>query len=317
MRKNIRKIPKEVIAKLETIESNEVVVACAIRINAEHLRSGKLAHLGIQLDDQGLSVPSSVIPPGASGKYSRINAVGEEIVRRDLPMKTHYHTVQTPNWGDSYYGYHDVELPHKAYPREFRPPRETDIGMAPATTSPGLAEYVISFRVNRVLDKRAKDFANRLLEDLNLLQENVGICSVQPSSTSIDDYIMSLNLDWEILPPGTREEAILRLFRGRQPSREALECAADRYDFFMTLNPQRLVYGTSGFRRYFGALLRDNLVVFENVEYGNAIYVMFGNWRELSRRSRIELLSGQYGTDFVRIPHSEAWKSRVAKAVSG
>jgi hypothetical protein len=316
MKKNIRKIPSEVLTKLGKIKSDEIVTACAVRFKAEYLRVGNLAHLGIMLQDRGLVVPSLVIPPAASGKYSRINAEGEEIVRRDLPLETHYNTIEAPNWGDSYNGYHDVDLPYKAYPREFRPPRENDIALLATSEAPGLPEYVISFRLNDVLDRRAADFNDRLLGDLNILQENVGFCSVEASETSLDNYVKSLQLSWEVLPPGTKEDALQRLFQGRQVSREISDVASDRYDFFMTLRPEKLVYGTNGFRRYFGALINDDLVVFENVEYGNAIYVMFENWQELSKRSRIELLSGKYGTSFVRISHSENWKAKVGKSIA-
>ncbi len=87
--------------------------------------------------------------------------------------------------------------------------------------------------------------------------------------------------------------------------------------FFMTLEPQKLVFGTSGFRRYFGALMRDDLVVFENIEYGNAVYVMFEEWEELSKKSRIDLLSGKYGESFERVLHTSGWKSKLRSIIKG
>ena len=63
-----------------------------------------------------------------------------------------------------------------------------------------------------------------------------------------------------------------------------MNVAGDRYDFFVGLDPKKLIIGSSGFRRYFGALLEDYLVVFENIEYGNAVYILFEKWEVLSRR---------------------------------
>ncbi|MBE3143285.1 MAG: hypothetical protein IMZ61_05090 [Planctomycetes bacterium] len=233
------------------------------------------------------------------------------IVRRDLPLETHYRTVETPNWGDSWKGYHDVELPYEAYPREYLPPKEIELLMKSAASQPGLDQYVISFRVNEVLNRKSRKFKSQLLWCLNLLQENVGACGVEASRTSLETYTKSLHLSWEILPPGTREEAVARIFQSRKASPEHLQIASDRYDFFMTLHPEKLVYGSSGFRRYFGALIQENLVLFENIEYGNAVYVMFDNWEELSKRSRLELLSGKFGEAFERVPHNKGWKKQV------
>jgi hypothetical protein len=83
----------------------------------------------------------------------------------------------------------------------------------------------------------------------------------------------------------------------------------------MKLNPQKLVVGFSGTQRYFGALIEEFLIVFENIEYGNAIYIMFNGWQDLSRRTRTELLSGRYGLNFERIPHVTGWKQKVIALV--
>ena len=315
MKKNIRKIPKEILIKLQQIKTDDIVAACSAKFKASELMAGLLSHLNIELTSEGLKAPSLIIPPSGRGKYSRINVDGEIIIRRDLPLETHYHTVEAPNWGDPTNGYHDVDLPYAAYPKEFNPPREIDIQIHPMSTTPGLSKYIISFRVNDILRKGSKKFKEHLLENLNLLQENIGSCGIEESSTSLDKYIKSLHLSWEILPPGTREEAIERLFHNRQVSSEARDVAADRYNFFMTLNPYRLVYGKSGFLRYFGALISDKLVVFENIEYGNAIYIMFENWQELSKKTRIDLLRGKYGSSFIRILHQKGWKTEVRDVV--
>ena len=60
-------------------------------------------------------------------------------------------------------------------------------------------------------------------------------------------------------------------------------------------------------RRYFGAKFKDNLVVFENIEYGNAIYILFDNWMEISKMSRIEILQRKE-KDFIRLPNRKNWE---------
>ena len=66
-----------------------------------------------------------------------------------------------------------------------------------------------------------------------------------------------------------------RVFADRKPTEQESSVVAGRYEFFMSLNPEKLVYSSSGFQRHFGTIVKDDLVVFENVHNGNAIYVMF------------------------------------------
>jgi hypothetical protein len=183
-------------------------------------------------------------------------------------------------------------------------------------TRSGLSTYIVVFQVREVLNKTSKDFKERLFEDLNLLQENIGDCGVEAADIPMADYAKSLHVSWEILPPGTLDETIQRLFKGKTPTTQEKDVATERYEFFSSLRPKSLVFGRSGFRRYFGALLEDNLVVFENIEYGNAIYILFDNWEELSKLSRLDLMSGRFGTAFERVIHTSGWKGAVRDIVT-
>lgn len=316
MKKNLRKIPADVRTKLKTIKGNDIVVGCAVKFKSDNLAGGQLKHLGVILTPEGLQVPANAVPPAIQGKYSAQNVNGVEIVRKDLPKETHYNSVETPNWGDSYNGTHTVDLPYEKYPREFHPPRELEISMTCKDLLPNASSYIISFQVKEVLNKTAKDFEQQLFENLNLLQENVGACGVQAADMPMADYMKSLHVSWEILPPGTLDDTLARLFSGKSPTAQEKDVAAERYKFFTDLKPKSLVYGSSGFRRYFGALLEDDLVVFENIQYGNAIYVLFENWEDLSKRSRIDLMAGKFGTSFERVIHSHGWKGAVKDIVN-
>jgi len=63
-----------------------------------------------------------------------------------------------------------------------------------------------------------------------------------------------------------------------------------------------------------GAKFGDDFVVFENVRYGNALYIMFEQWQTLSQRSRIELLRSGVSDEFQRIEHREGWED-ILKAL--
>lgn len=315
MPKNFRKLPPAIKRRIEKLAEQNLVAGCSRAFSADEIRSGTLSHLGIGLSSKCLTFPESIVPPETVGKASDRNVNGYVVVRKDLPKETRYNTVEAPNWGDSYNGTHPVDLPYEAYPRDQYAPRLAQITISCADAAPNKPSYTLVFEVDRVFDRKSESFEEDLLEAINLLQENVGACGVQRANATFSDYLKTMTVAWEVLPPGTKEEAVERVFRGRAPSPEERSIVEDRYTFLMGLKPKNLVFGLSGIQRYFGAQLANNLVVFENIEYGNAIYVMFEDWKALSKRSRTELLSGRYGDNFDRVVHKKGWKGAVKSIV--
>lgn len=299
--KNFRRIPPRISEKLKKINSDTIVVACVREISAEDLSTNRFKHLGVPLQVESIDV----VPPASMGRFSDKNINGEEIVRYDLPKETHYNYVEAPNWGDDYYGTHTVALPYEKYPRDFLPPRNTAIRVEKVVQS---RPNFVKFSISEVIKK---DNTTRLLECLNLLQENVGSVDVFAADANFSDYINSLHVAWELLPPGAREQLLQRITAGRNLSAEETQTITDRLDFLDSLKPKNLIYGVSGLARYTGGLLADDLVVFENSTYGNALYIMYDDWKELSKKSRVDLLSGRFGTNFDRVVHSKGWKTKV------
>lgn len=232
-------------------------------------------------------------------------------------MVTRTISVETPNWGDWSYGSHDVNFDREVYQRDLVPPRENEISIELVGQEAGAEEtYVFRFMVSEVMDSTTRTFKDSLLFNLNLLQENVAACDAFPSDATVAEYLKTIYVNWEILPPGEREQNIARILKNVGDTPEIREKIRDRYEFFEKLNPQAFIQGHGGFKRYFGAKFSDNLVVFENMEYGNAIYVMFTDWAGQSQKTKQELLASDgAGKDFVRIPHLTAWKNAVKKVI--
>ncbi|MBJ8996995.1 hypothetical protein [Citrobacter braakii] len=313
MKRNIRVIPKNIHSKLRRL-GNTVVAGTSIAFTENQLKSGALEHLGIYFDNGVNAYETSVIPDPLQGKHSLKNVFGEEIVRKDLPKETHYTEIESPNWGDSSNGTHTVRLPYEKYPRDIIPP--TLIAIEINHKQPSDSHFIFNFRVTRILDKQSNKFDDELLFDLNLLQENLGKCGIENADKPISTYADTLIVSWEIFPPGSKEETLARIFRGKNISSDKKNVAENRYDFFMSLEPKKIVTGNSTFSNYIGAMLEDDLVVFENIEYGNAIYILYNNWDDISKLSRIDLLSGRAGSNFDRIIHSGNWKDEVRKKVA-
>ncbi len=308
---NLRKIPQNIYLKLNKISSKQIVAGCVKLFTAKEIKEGQLSHLGISLGSGGLIVPDRIMPMAQRGKYSHINRHGQEVIRKDLPKETHYRQMDVPNWGDRWKGTHVINMPYEKYPREFISPALSQIIIEVSSSTVEQASYMFKFEVSEVIEKNDPLFEDRLLRCLNILQENIGLCGVEATGKSLSDYAKTLEISWEILPPGTREEVLTRVAHGRILSNEEKILIEDRYDFLQSLKPNKFIYGTSGLIRYWGALLQDDLVVFENIEYGNAVYIMFEDWAILSRRTRIALMSGKYGKNFERVVHTKGWKGKV------
>ena len=313
MKRNIRVIPKTIHSKLRRL-GNTVVAGTSITFTENQLKNGILEHLGIYYDNGVNAYDSSVIPDPLQGKYSLKNVFGEELIRKDLPKETHYTEIESPNWGDSSNGTHTVRLPHEKYPRDIIPPKLIAIEINHKQSSD--SHFIFNFRVARILDKQSNEFIEELLFDLNLLQENLGRCGIENGDKPISTYADTLTVSWEIFPPGSKEEALARIFRGKNLTTDKKNVAENRYDFFMSLEPKKIISGNSTFSNYIGAMLEDDLVVFENIEYGNAIYILYDNWDDISKLSRIDLLSGRAGDNFDRVIHNGNWKDEVRKKIA-
>lgn len=314
-KKDYRKIPDYIRLKVNQIREYDLVVGCVKKIAAEEIDSGKYNHLKIRLENGQPSFPPTIIPPPEIGKVSRVNVDGDEIVRRDLPMITKTYSWEAPNYGDWYNGSHDVSIDRRVYRRDLVPPRDIHLNIELVGKEATINIFIFKFSLSEVLHRGDAQFKEQLLFNINLLQENVGRFDVFPSSASIHDYLKTLYVNWEILPPGEKENNIAKILSGfRSPSNEVRSKILDRYELLEKMKPTAFIQGTSGFQRYFGAKFANDLVVFENLDYGNAVYVMYKDWEQLSKLSRIELLGGSY-TGFDRIVHIGNWKKMLSNVV--
>jgi hypothetical protein len=312
---SFRHIPDRIRVKVEKLSGDEIIVACVKKVSASQIKD--YAHLGLSVVDGKLVFESPVMPSPDVGLYSRRNLEGQEIVHRDLPMIDETYTSTRPNYGDWTKGSHDIHWTRKIYQRTFIPPYDLDLTAEVLHEESGEEPtFVIKFSVGRILDRKGKGFAEELLFALNLLQENTGASDVFPADAKAADYLKTVYVAWDILPPGQRDATIAAILsKMNSPRGNAREKVIARYTLLSKLRPIGWVVGGSGFRRYFGAVFGDNLVVFENLDYGNAVYAMFENWQELSKRSRLELLSGSRN-GFERIAHREHWETRLAELVA-
>ena len=314
-KKNLRSIPESILTRLDSFKKNDYVVACPIKISLDDLISCKYKHLGITVVNGKIEFPEKIIPSAHIGKYSARNRFGYEKVFKNEPKITKTWSIESPNYGDWSKGSHDTDFSREVYRREYVAPKLIPILIEQVGEDIKDRSYVFKFVVDEILDKKAANFKDALFFNLNLIQENTGNHGVYESKTPYSEYLQTLYVNWEILPPGEDEDNIRKILAGVDPQNRRLkEKLIERYNFLRDLNPLNYIKGQNGFHRYFGAKFSDDLIVFENLEYGNAIYIMFEDWEELSKKSRTELLSSK-NHNFERIRHTKTWKARLSNYI--
>ncbi|WJI81265.1 MULTISPECIES: hypothetical protein [unclassified Mesorhizobium] len=225
-------------------------------------------------------------------------------------MTTKTESWDTPNWGDWSKGYYTHTRTRDVFQRDFIPPKEVELSISLLeTTSDG--HFALKFAIDQTLSRQATDFDNDLLYNLNLLQENVGAIDVFQSRATLAEYMQTVHIDWEILPPCAADQVIKRMLQGKRAVSESVQKVMEqRLRVLSRFKPEAYIAGTNEFLRYFGAKYGNNLVAFENLNYGNAIYVMYEDWERLSKRSRVDLLKGDR-EGFDRIEHRDGWEHKL------
>jgi hypothetical protein len=103
-------------------------------------------------------------------------------------------------------------------------------------------------------------------------------------------------VNWEFLPSGNDWVSFERHFNQYVKKNKKLipineiEEARKRFEKIKDLKPQEVYKGIETFSDYYALLFKEtNKVILESVVYGNAIYVIEGNWKTLSRKTKSEL----------------------------
>jgi hypothetical protein len=306
-KKSFRKMPSTIKRRLAGLKCRPFVIGAVVEVPF----GDELPNLpGVVSAQDADAPPALVLPDPRRGTWAGRNVEGWEIVRKDLPMTKKTFSHESPNFGDWSKGSHEVSFTRDVYQREFFPGYGTPIKVRELRRGPSSLTFALE--LDRVFDSIPGD-ERELLFALNVFHEAVGESSLHATDEAPQSFIRSLRVDWELLPPGERDLVLAEVRRRLKPSEDEDRVLVDRFDLLEGLRPLAFITGSSHFARYFGAKFSDQLVVFENLRYGNAIYIMFENWEELSKLSRTDLMKTR--TDFERIIHRSGWKRRVRTIV--
>lgn len=308
MKKNFNKIPKDVLNKVKNIESRYFKVGIKMKIKEENIEQYK--KLGIEIIDGNLVSSKRILPSKKNGRYSKYNCEGRQIKRKDLPK------IDKIIWGECYpYGNTNASKVSYSYSRKVYQieewiPQYLKINIEIESKDDG---FLVFFEVNTILDKQREGFEEELLFAINLMQENVGKYEVYPDNIGPSDIEKWERVDWEFLPPGEIDEEFVKKNFGKKTHQEQKEIL-ERYNFMQSLAPICMISGTNYFSKYFGAKFENEVVVLENTESGNAIYVFHQDWEELSKLSRSDLRKMD-SSKVTRIVHVSNWKKKLEHEV--
>lgn len=317
-KRGMRKVPLFIETRLGSL-GNDFRVAVVQRVDLERIKAGDYAHVGLTYRNGSLGTGGAVLLSVDFGRYAKRNTEGQTVVRRDLPkIEKKICYVNPRPFGN----------PPPCNVTQFRMvwQREHVIGpkhlIEAVVLLAGDESCIVRFNVTTALSALDVNIDRELLLALNLLQEAVGGINVFPPEASVQEYLDTIQVRWEILPAGERESNIRKILSSMRPtSQDSLEDlerrANERYDFLESLSPRNIVRGTGGMGGYIGALINDALVVFENLHPGNGTYILFGDWETQSQRTKTDLLTnGSEGEDYIRVIHSGDWQLRIRNLVA-
>jgi hypothetical protein len=248
--------------------------------------------------------------PSILGRISSRNAEGSIIKHKNKPMETCYRQRE---WRYKQWHGRDrrevteiVNVPYKRYQRTFIPPPAVELIIVEL---PDGRKAVATDKAVRLDLQNPKE----VLHCINLMLELFGLCDVLDKNLVPTGTIPTISLNWQVLPPGempwsTLEPHLKRVLNaqknGARPVVEHRLKEINRY------KPTFSAVGHGGFAGYvvFGFPDRD-LYVFECARYGNATYVFEGNWKELSKLSKAEILSQE--RQKARFIHQANWEGLI------
>lgn len=309
---SIRKLTASIQESLDRIDGDLIAIAATKKVRRADIAEGLYSHVGLTMQGGTIVAAGPVQPPADAGKWSGRNAHGWDRKREDWPMVQKSWTFEAPNFGDgARNGWTLHSRTRDVYQNQIFEPQGMTIESS-LLEDRGGEQVIVKLGLAPMLSRGMPEFDLMLLWAINVLQENTGIAGVFPSEATHEDFAATIALDWQIFPPGTAEETVGRILGSARPQNmpDFEKHVRERVKLFESFEPKAYIRGQGGFGSYFGAQFADDLVVFENLRYGNAIYLLYQDWDEASKRSRLDLLRDQ-DAHFDRVPHTEGWQDRL------
>ncbi|TIH30789.1 hypothetical protein [Subtercola vilae] len=307
MSSGFRSLPEELKAEIDSLGEAQVVFG-AVRNFSDQLLSDWTQRLELEEigDDEWIG-----LPPAPTGRWSRWNVNGREIVRRDLPKIYRSWTIAAPNFQGG--GTHSVSFHKEVFQRQRLYGQQIEAAVTRRDEPRDSVVGTVLLTLQAPYDESAE---RAYLYAASLARTWFGSATAYSLDELGVPQVPDQSVSWDFLPDGTVEEmreAVVKKFGGSAPPQE-VDIMIDRLQKVQSLTPEKRLVGASGLQRYIGYMFGDDFVAFENPRVGNALYLLYGEWESLSQLSRSQLLASREG-EFDRIIHSAHWFERLRLAV--
>lgn len=307
MRSGFRSLPEEIKAEIDSLGEVQFVFG-AVRNFSDQLLADWTGRLELEQvgDDEWIG-----LPPASTGRWSKWNVNGREIVRRDLPKVFRSWTTEAPNFNGN--GTHSITHSREVFRKQRLYGQQIE---AAVTRRDEPRDSLVGTVLLTLQAPYDEDAEQAYLYAASLARTWFGSATAYSLDETGIPQVPDQSVSWDFLPDGTVEEmreAVVKKFGGSAPPQE-IEIMIDRLEKVQSLAPEKRLVGSSGLQRYIGYMFGEDFVAFENPRVGNALYLMYGDWESLSQLSRSQLLASREG-DFDRIIHTARWFERLRLAV--
>lgn len=236
--------------------------------------------------------------PAWSSPWARWNTQGRQITRRDLPKIEVTRYWQAPNFGRP--DIHDVFSTRMQYQRQILHGGSMQLTLNISPSHEG--RFSVTLEADHLFDRDVQETNPDLLMAVSLASEGLHTCpTLRPARMSREQWEDTQRVQWtaivgdfaggDFTSTEILERALGREVENTIPAAQR-DVMIERLDMIRTTHPSSVVIGASGLSRYVGFQYADDLVAFENFTYGDALYLMYEDWKVLKERRRRELLAG-------------------------
>jgi len=283
-----------------------------------HIADGEKTYIGLAITPEvavrlqeigfkSLLPGESLVPAPKFGPVSKFNVNGKEVPQKDKPKETAYRQQhwEWQDWGGNYHS-RTVDIPFQRYPRKWIPSPWVELMIMQS----GEKKFVIAGDTITKDETEETDIVHRInlmlaiFKQAEIFQENLERYEVPKM----------VKLSWSVLPNGkmpweTFKRHLTPIIDSKSKSKKVI--IRERLETISQYNPDFHAIGENGYQGYiiFG-FMKQNLYIFENAEYGNATYVFEGDWRQLSKMTKAEIIAS--GIHKHRFVHLDGWKRQIA-----
>lgn len=170
-----------------------------------------------------------------------------------------------------------------------------------------LGNYARKCRQMAAAEMLSRITSNCQIVDLEFSEMDLGAMDIEiPGLGNV------IKANWRFLPQpeNLSAEGLIDILKEHASHFGNIDFDLARIRFALKQGPKQICVGIEEFAGYYAFLFEENKVLFECPVYGNAAYVVKGDWRELSQQYK-----GQLERRGSRVIHRRYWQSDVKEAL--